>query len=157
MEIVRINEKRRLVEVAADKDAIQEAPAFDNNKDITPEYEDRVHGYFGLERPSSSSERGQGYGGYYTSAFTGDRYADQGLAGVDTEYGERVHPQGHAGVGSRDHSRGDLGELPPRREETVEPSSDPTSTREAARTGGASEAGEDKHDTTGVRVYKRIR
>jgi len=29
--MVRINERRKLVEVAADKDAIQEAPAFDNN------------------------------------------------------------------------------------------------------------------------------
>ena len=157
MEIVRINDKRRLVEVAADKDAIQEAPAFDNNRDITPEYEDRVHGYFGLERPSSSSERGQGYGDYYTSDFTGDRYADQGQAGVDTEYGERVHPQGHAGEGNRDHSRDDLEQPPPQRDETAGPRSDPAGTGEAARTGGASEVGADKHDTTGVRVYKRIR
>ena len=155
MEIVRINERRKLVEVAADKDAIQEAPAFDN-KDISPEYEERVHGYFRLERPSSSSERG-GYGGYYTSSFTGDRYANEALAGVDTEYGERVKPQGHPGVGSRDHTRGDLGGLPPRREETSEPSSDPANTGGPARTGGASEAGADEHDTRGVRVYKRIR
>jgi hypothetical protein len=156
MEIVRINERRKLVEVAADKDAIQEAPAFDSNKDITPEYEGRVHGYFGLERPSSSSERGA-YGGYYTSNFTGDRYANQALAGVDTEYGERVKPQGHPGVGSRDHTRGDLGGLPPRREETAEPSSDPANTGEPVRAEGASEAGADEHDTRGVRVYKRIR
>ena len=28
---------------------MQEAPAFDSNEDITPEYGYRVHGYFGLE------------------------------------------------------------------------------------------------------------
>ena len=57
MEIVRINDRRKLVEVAADKDTIQEAPTFDNNKDITPEYEDRIYGYFGYERKSSSLKR----------------------------------------------------------------------------------------------------
>jgi hypothetical protein len=31
MGMVRINERRKLVEVAPDKDVIQEAPAFDNN------------------------------------------------------------------------------------------------------------------------------
>ena len=92
MGIVRINDRRKLIEVAADKDTNQEAPPFDNNKDITPEYEDRVHGYFGLERASSLPERGR-YDDYYTSVLTGDRYADESLAGVDTEYGERAHSQ----------------------------------------------------------------
>jgi hypothetical protein len=58
MDMVCINERRKLVKVALDKDVIQEAPAFDNNLDITPKYEDRVYRYFELERQSSSSGRG---------------------------------------------------------------------------------------------------
>ena len=156
MGIVRVNDRRKLIEVAAEKDTIQEAPPFDNNKDITTEYEDRVLGYFGLERPSSLPERGR-YGDYYTSDFTGERYADQGLAGVDTEYGERAEPQGRAGVGIGDRRRGDLEQPPSRRDETAEPRSDVASTGEATRTEGTPPRDVEEQETTSVRVYKRVR
>ncbi len=157
MGIVRVNDRRKLVEVAADKDAIQEAPAFDSNKDITPEYEDRVHGYFGLERGGSSRAR-SGYADYYTSDFAGERYADQGLASVDTEYGERAKSHGRPGVGTGDRTRGDLEQPPSQRDETTEPRSDVASTGETARTEetplhGAGEG----QETASVRVYKRVR
>jgi hypothetical protein len=107
MEMVRINERRKLVEVAPDKDVIQEAPAFDNNYDITPEYEDRVHRYFELERQSSSSGRGL------------RRLLHLGLAwrplcGPSASGGphglrDAREALGHLGVGGRDHTRGDLG------------------------------------------------
>jgi hypothetical protein len=155
MGIVRINDRRKLVEVAADKDVIREAPPFDNNKDITPEYEDRVCGYFGLERPSSSPER-SGYGDYYTSDFTEEHYANQAPAGVDTEYGERAESQGRPGVGTGDRAHGDLEQPPPGREETAEPRSDVAGTGEAARTGGTPRSGA-QQETASVRVYKRVR
>ena len=154
MGIVRINDRRKLAEVAADKDTIQEAPPFDNNKDITPEYEDRVHGYFGLERPSSLPERG-GYGDYYTSDFAGERYADQGVSGVDTEYGERTQSQGSPGVGIGDRTRGDLEQPPPQKDETAGPRSDVASTGEAARTEGTPRHATEGQETESVRVYKR--
>lgn len=88
MEIARVNDRRQLIEVAADKDAIENAPTFDNDRDITPDYEGRVHQHFGLERPGSWNERG-GYGGYYDSDHE-TRTRDEDLTGsVDTEYGER--------------------------------------------------------------------
>ncbi len=156
MEVVRINDRRKLVEVAADKDAIQEAPGFDNNKDITLEYEDRVHGYFGLERQGSSPER-SGYGDYYPSSFIGEHHEDQALAGVDTEYGERAEPQGRPGVGTGDRTRGDLGELSSQRGGTAPPGSDFAGTGEAARTGGSPQRGVEERERARVRVYKRIR
>ncbi len=156
MGIVRVNDRRKLVEVAADKDAIQEAPAFDSNKDITPEYEDRVHGYFGLEREGSSRARSE-YGDYYTSDFAGERYTDQGLASVDTEYGERAKSQGRPGVGTGDRTRGDLEQPPSQRDETTEPRSDVASIGEAARTGGTPLHGAEGQETASVRVYKRVR
>jgi PRC-barrel domain len=156
MGIVRINDRRKLIEVAADKDTIQEAPPFDNNKDITPEYEDRVHGYFGLERASSLPERGR-YDDYYTSDLTGDHYADESLAGVDTEYGERAHSQGHPGVGIGDHTRGDLEQPSSQEDETAEPRSDVASTGEAARAEGTPPHDAEDQETASVRVHKRIR
>ena len=156
MGIVRVNDRRKLVEVAADKDTIQEAPAFDSNKDITPEYEDRVHGYFGLERGDSSRER-SGYGDYYTSDFATERYADQELAGVDTEYGERAEPQGRHDVGIGDRTRGDLEQPPSQRDETAEPRSDVASTGEAARTEETPRRDAEEQETSSVRVYKRVK
>jgi hypothetical protein len=156
MGIVRVNDRRKLVEVAADKDTIQEAPAFDNNKDITPEYEERVHRYFGLEREGSPHQR-SGYGDYYTSDFTGERHSDQALVGVDTEYGERADSQDRFGVGRGDRVPGDLEQPPLGREETTEPRSDVASTSEAARTEGIPQHAPEGQETPRVRVYKRVK
>jgi uncharacterized protein YjbJ (UPF0337 family) len=156
MGIVRVNDKRKLVEVAADKDTIQEAPAFDSNKDITPEYEDRVHGYFGLEREGTSHQR-SGYGDYYTSDFTGEPYSDQALAGVDTEYGERADSQDRFAMGRGDRVPGDLEQPPLGREETAEPRSDVAGAGDAARTEGIPQHGEEGQETPSVRVYKRVK
>jgi hypothetical protein len=83
MELVRVNDRRKLIEVAADKDTIHSGPAFDDDEEITPEHESRIYGYYGLEHSGSEQERG-GYGDYYRS------HTDEDLAGsVDTEYGER--------------------------------------------------------------------
>jgi PRC-barrel domain protein len=156
MGIVRVNDRRKLVEVAADKDTIQEAPDFDSNKDITPEYEDRVHGYFGLEREGSVRERG-GYSDYYASDFGSERYSDQALAGVDTEYGERADPQNRLGVSRGDRVH-DHPERPPLgREETAEPRNDVAGAGEAARTGGTPLQGAGEQETASVRVHKRVR
>jgi uncharacterized protein YjbJ (UPF0337 family) len=156
MGIVRVNDRRNLVEVAADKDTIQEAPAFDSNKDITPEYEERVHRYFGLEREGSSRER-SAYGDYYASDFTGERHSDQALAGVDTEYGERADSQNRFGVGMGDREHGDPEQPPPAREETAEPRDDVARTGEAARTGETPLQGAEGQETSSVRVYKRVK
>lgn len=90
MDLVRVNDRRKLIEVAVDRDAIKDAPTFDDDKDITPEYEDRVHSYFGLEPVHSSGSRTD-YGGYYASDDPSRTGRDEDLSRtVDTEYGERA-------------------------------------------------------------------
>jgi hypothetical protein len=69
MEMVRVNDQRKLLEVAAEKDKINDAPAFDAEQEITPEHEDRTYRHFGLERRGSHGVRG-GYGEYYPSGVT---------------------------------------------------------------------------------------
>jgi uncharacterized protein (TIGR02271 family) len=77
MDIVRVNDVRQLIEVASDKDTIKNAPSFDDDAEITTEFEDRVYAHFGARREPPPTDRG-GYGAYH------DENAD-----VDVAYGER--------------------------------------------------------------------
>jgi len=73
MDIVRVNEGERTIEVSESKDHVRNAPSFDDDEDITPAYEDRIRSHFGLESVGTSS-RG-GYGAY--SGTSGGDYADR--------------------------------------------------------------------------------
>jgi sporulation protein YlmC with PRC-barrel domain len=54
MDIVRVNEGERTIEVSESKDHVKNAPSFDDDEDITPDYEDRIRSHFGLASPGSS-------------------------------------------------------------------------------------------------------
>jgi hypothetical protein len=71
MDMVRVNNQRQLVEVAADKDYVKGGPTFDDDKEIRPEFEDEVYSYYGLQRAESSAERSAN-GGYYGSETDAD-------------------------------------------------------------------------------------
>ena len=62
-EIVRVNEKRQLMEISKSKEKVKDAPTFDDDEEITPELEEQIYEYFGLQR-ADGSERGA-YGAYY--------------------------------------------------------------------------------------------
>ena len=63
MEIARVNEADRSIEVSESKDRVKDAPSFDDDEDITGEYERRIRDHFGLESTGSSSSS-SGYGAY---------------------------------------------------------------------------------------------
>jgi hypothetical protein len=165
IELVRVNDRRKLLEVAADEETIRHAPTFDDDGDITPEYEDRVHGYFGLERPAHMQSSG-GYGGYYDSPVEDAAREEDLRRSVDTEYGERTGsstgsstpPTGTtpAGTGGVDVP---LGERAPRaappREEPAASTADPLDADAATRTGGDTREGIEVQGDSKVRVYKR--
>jgi sporulation protein YlmC with PRC-barrel domain len=116
MDIARVNEADKAIEVSESKDHVKDAPSFDDDEDITPEYEDRIRSHFGLQSQGFSGSRGsygassgaagteegrgsdegysdqdssdQGYSDRGESAQ--DERADSGSSGVDTEYGERT-------------------------------------------------------------------
>lgn len=67
MDIVRVNETDRTIEVSETKEHVKDAPNFDDDDDITTEYEERIRSHFGLE--SHSSSRG-GYGSSSTDSST---------------------------------------------------------------------------------------
>lgn len=170
IELVRVNDRRKLLEIAADEEAIKNAPTFDDDGDITPEYEDQVHGYFGLQRPSHMQGSG-GYGGYYDSPVEDAAREEDLRRSVDTEYGERTET---ASTGSSAPSTGPtspgganldvpLGEpapsaQTPRKEPAASagpPTADPFDADAATRTGGDTREDVEVQGDRNVRVYKR--
>jgi uncharacterized protein (TIGR02271 family) len=78
-----------------DKAQVKEGPSFNDDRDITPEYEERVYSHYGLERAQANGDRG-GYGEYY-----GDEpgHVGPGIREGDTETGEfRGHSEDDEGV-----------------------------------------------------------
>jgi sporulation protein YlmC with PRC-barrel domain len=63
MEIARVDEQQRRIEVAASKDHVKNAPHYSDDDDIDHEFEARIREYFGLESREPSPERGT-YGPY---------------------------------------------------------------------------------------------
>jgi hypothetical protein len=115
MDIARVNEADKAIEVSESKDHVKDAPSFDDDEDITPEYEDRIRSHFGLQSQVSSGSRGsystssaagteEGRGsdeGYSEQDSSDQGYSDRGesaqdertdsrSSGVNTEYGERT-------------------------------------------------------------------
>jgi len=85
MDIVRVNDERQLMEVNAEKDTITNSPTFDDDGDMTPEFEDRIYAHFGLKRGGRTTDRG-GYGAYYA-----DQDHRTGAVGhSDAGHGERA-------------------------------------------------------------------
>jgi uncharacterized protein (TIGR02271 family) len=64
MDIVRDVEELRVIEVSQPKSKVKEGPTFDDDEEITPEYEERVRSYYGLGGFKGSAKRGA-YGTYY--------------------------------------------------------------------------------------------
>ncbi len=156
MEIARVNDRRKLIEVAADKDTVQSAPSFDDDENITPEHEARIYGYFGLEHPGLQQGRG-GYGSYYAS----DPYAGEDLAGsVDTEYGERRDESLASASGGTSTGGGSYGSYDtpsPTTSGSREPGGGTSGSDEPARAEEAPQTGTGGQQSGGVRVYKRVR
>src|SRR5918995_5363552 len=49
-QMARVNDARQLIEVAADKETLKNGPTFDDDREITPEFENEVYSYYGLRR-----------------------------------------------------------------------------------------------------------
>ncbi len=59
-DIVRVNEADRTIEVSDTKDHVKDAPNFDDDDDITPDFERRIRDHFGLAPRESSSSSSYG-------------------------------------------------------------------------------------------------
>ncbi len=94
-EIASADEEGRRIEVSVEKGKAKDGPAFDDDQEITPEYENEVRSYYGLQGVQGSEEQGA-YGEYY-----GDEpgKVGPGMREGDTETGEfRGHSEDDEGV-----------------------------------------------------------
>src|ERR671910_3808679 len=90
-DIATINNERGIIEVSQPKSIVQDGPAFDDDREITPEYENEVRSYYGLSAVTSTEDRGT-YSGY-----SGE--VGPGMYEGDTETGEfRGHAEDDEGV-----------------------------------------------------------
>src|SRR5215218_9489423 len=48
-EVCTSDETTQRIEVSADKDTVKNGPAFNDDRDITPEFEQEVYSYYGLQ------------------------------------------------------------------------------------------------------------
>jgi uncharacterized protein (TIGR02271 family) len=93
------------IAVATDKETAKNGPAFDDDREITPEFEQQVYSYYGLSRSSGSESSGGSYGSYYSEESTDAGTVGPGMSMGDTETGEfREHAVTDEGV---NQSRGD--------------------------------------------------
>jgi PRC-barrel domain len=122
-EIIRINDRRRLIEVSEPAEAIKHAPHFSKSEELTPELENHVRAYFGLENLQPSSDH-EPQGPDISEASTAHP-VPEGWA--DTVSIERVETDGSTPESAEDAPRGDA----PEHTEPEEPTGkqEPTSAR----------------------------
>ena len=103
-ELVTPDESSGSLTVATDKETAKNGPAFDDDREITPEFESQVYSYYGLQSASGSEGSGS-YGSYYSEQSTDAGTIGPGMSMGDTETGEfREHAITDEGV---NQSRGD--------------------------------------------------
>jgi hypothetical protein len=88
MEIARVDEQQRRIEVAASKDQVKNAPHYTDEDDIDHEFEARIREYFGLERQEPSSEFGT-YGRYVGASVGEGGTEDRDLMARETYHRDR--------------------------------------------------------------------
>ena len=58
LQMARVNDARQVIKVAADNETLTKGPTFDDDREITPEFENEVYSYYGLRRPSTIEHSG---------------------------------------------------------------------------------------------------
>src|SRR5215210_7142824 len=56
-EVARTDENDRRIEVSVDKATAKHGRTFDDDQDITPDYEERVYSHYGLQRAQTDGAR----------------------------------------------------------------------------------------------------
>jgi uncharacterized protein (TIGR02271 family) len=139
-EIARVDEGERRIEISVEKARAKEGPSFDDDREITPEYENEVRSYYGLQGVQGSEQQGA-YGEYY---------------GEETD---RLSGERHPGVAMGDHEGGEFREHVPEAEGLTEPEDDLEDEDElrVQRTEEELRAGTREREAGSLNVRKRVR
>src|SRR5215217_5456871 len=100
-DIATTNNEQGFIEVSQPKSTVQDGPAFDVDREITPEYENEVRSYYGLGpvESSGSYEETNGHSGAGTTDSTTAGTVGSGMSMGDTEPGAfREHDRDQEGL-----------------------------------------------------------
>lgn len=102
-DITTTDEANSSITVSAEKETVKNGPSFNDDREITPEYENEVRSYYGLGAVESTGSYGDYDGEHSGAGTTGSTSAGTVGAGMsqgDTETGEfREHGRDDEGVG----------------------------------------------------------
>ena len=115
-QLATVDEASGRIDVSVDKDTAKNGPAFDDDRDITPEFESEVYSYYGLDRTTEES------GAY--EAYQGAETADEDEMRVqrteeELRAGTREREAGGVQVRKRVRTDREQMEVPTRREEVT--------------------------------------
>ena len=119
-DITTIDNEQGLIEVSQPKSTVKDGPAFDDDREITPDYENEVRSYYGLGpvESSGSYEETNGHSGAGTTDSTSAGTVGSGMSMGDTETGEfREHDRNQEGVSQHGSDLEDEDELRVQRSE----------------------------------------
>ena len=103
-DITTVDNEQGFIEVSQPKSTVQDGPAFDDDREITPEYGNEVRSYYGLGPIDSSGSYGDyeetnGHSGAGTTDSTTAGTVGSGMSMGDTETGEfREHDRNQEGL-----------------------------------------------------------
>jgi uncharacterized protein (TIGR02271 family) len=117
MAIVTVDESAGRLVTSAEKEKVKSGPTFDDDREITPEYENEVHSYYGLQRTETTEERGT-YGAYTGETTDEDELRVQ-RSEEELRAGTREREAGALNVRKRVVSERERLEVPTRREEVT--------------------------------------
>ena len=115
MEICTVDEAGQRINVATDKESAKNGPTFDDDRDITPDFENQIYSYYGLQRAETTEERGA-YGAYQGETTDEDELRVQRTE-EELRAGTREREAGGLQVRKRVRTDRESVEVPTRREE----------------------------------------
>ena len=117
MDLVTVDESAGRLDVATDKETAKNGPAFDDDREITPDYENQVYSYYGLQRSETSAEPAA-YGAYPTETTDEDELRVQ-RSEEELRAGTREREAGAINVRKRVVTERQQMEVPTRHEEVT--------------------------------------
>ena len=119
-QLATVEEAASRIEVATQKETAKNGPAFDDDQEITPEFENEVHSYYGLQSTQTTQEPAASYGAY-TPESTDEEELRVHRSEEELRAGTREREAGALNVRKRVVTERQQVEVPTRREEvTVE-------------------------------------
>jgi uncharacterized protein (TIGR02271 family) len=112
------DDEGRRIEVSVDKETAKNGPTFDDDRDITPDFENQVYSYYGLQRASTAEEPGA-YEAYQGTETTEEDELRVQRTEEELRAGTREREAGSVRVRKRVRTDRERMEVPTRHEEVT--------------------------------------